>query len=154
MQADPAPRSPRRPAPLPTPVPRDVVDHALARRALLRAVTSGGLLSTVSPTDVCDASKELLRAADDAGVDAGRDCPLCRRPLREVAWVFGPSLGSMSGTPRSRRQLAALALMRPEFDVYEVEVCPGCRWNVLLRTWRAGRPAPDGQAARHSTRKA
>ncbi len=141
VQADREVRSPGRPARLSPPVPRDVVDHALARRALLRAVTSGGLLSTVSPADVCDASKELLRAAEEVGVDADRACPLCRAPLREVAWVFGPSLGSMSGTPRAPRQLAALAAMRPEFDVYEVEVCARCRWNHLLRTWRAGRPA-------------
>jgi hypothetical protein len=124
---------------LPPPEPRDVVDHALARRALLRAVAGGGLLTTVSPSDVCDASKELLRAAEEAGTDAGRACPLCAHPLREVAWVFGASLGSMSGTPRAPRQLAALAVMRPEFDVYEVEVCAACRWNHLLRTWRAGR---------------
>jgi hypothetical protein len=124
-------------------VPRDVVDHALARRALLRSLASGGLMTTVSPADVCDASRELLRAADESGVDAGRGCPLCRSPLREVAWVFGPSLGSMSGTPRAPRQLAALALMRPEFDVYELEVCPSCKWNVLLRTWRAGRAGHD-----------
>jgi hypothetical protein len=130
----------RRPA-LPPPVPRDVVDHALARRALLRRVTSGGLLTRTSPDDVCDASKELLRSAVEAGTATGRPCPLCRTPLHEVAWVFGPSLGSMSGTPRTRVQLAALALRRPEFAVYEVEVCTGCRWNHLLRTWVTGRPA-------------
>jgi hypothetical protein len=125
---------------LPPPVPRDVVDHALARRALLRRVTAGGLLTRTSPDDVCDASKELLRAAVEAGTGTDRPCPLCAARLHEVAWVFGPSLGSMSGTPRTRVQLAALALRRPEFAVYEVEVCTGCRWNHLLRTWSAGRP--------------
>ena len=142
MPAAPAPSragAGRRPV-LPPPVPRDVVDHALARRALLRRVTSGGLLTRTSPDDVCDASKELLRSAAEAGTATDRPCPLCRAALHEVAWVFGPSLGSMSGTPRTPVQLAALALRRPEFAVYEVEVCTACRWNHLLRTWTAGRP--------------
>jgi hypothetical protein len=36
----------------PEPVRRDVVDHALARRALLRQVLGGGLFATVSPYEV------------------------------------------------------------------------------------------------------
>jgi hypothetical protein len=132
---------PARPA-LPPPVPRDVVDHALARRALLRRVREGGLLTTTSPDDVCDASPELLRAAEGLGTPTDRPCPLCRaRPLREVSWVFGEALGSMSGTPRTPLQLAALAARRNEFTVYDVEVCSRCRWNHLLRTWRTGTPS-------------
>lgn len=123
------------------PVPRDVVDHALARRALLQRVLHGGLLTRTSPDDVCDASTELVRAAEQAGTPVDRACPLCRaRPLREVSWVFGEALGSMSGTPRTPLQLAALAARRNEFVVYDVEVCSRCRWNHLLRTWRAGAP--------------
>jgi hypothetical protein len=117
---------------------RDVVDHALARRALLRSVFGGGLLTTTSPADVCDASPYLVRAAQELGVPSDRPCPVCRRPLRDVAWVFGDALGPMSGTARTPRQLAALAAMRPEFAVYEVEVCGACRWNHLLRSWRTG----------------
>ena len=131
-------------------MPRDVVDHALARRALLTALAGGGLFATTTEADVCDASPYLVRAAEELGVDAGRPCPLCRHPLREVSWVFGASLGPMSGSARTPRQLAALAVKRPEFAVYDVEVCARCRWNHLLRTWRAGRrdapPAPQPRA--------
>lgn len=118
------------------------------RRALLTGLSAGGLLVRTSPDDVCDAPKELVRAALDVGVDVGRPCPVCTRPLREVTWVFGASLGALSGTPRTAVQLAALAVRRPEFDVHEVEVCTGCRWNHLLRSWRTGRTAPAGQVAR------
>jgi hypothetical protein len=134
---------------------RDLVDHALARRALLREVFGGGLFSTTSPADVCDASPYLVRAADELGVATDRTCPICRRrPLREVSWVFGDALGPMSGTARTPRQLAALAARRPEFAVYDVEVCAGCRWNHLLRSWRAGSPAvPDDRRAQIGARR-
>lgn len=123
-------------------MPRDVVDHALARRALLQQVLHGGLLTRTSPDDVCDASPELVRSAEDVGQPVDRACPLCAaRPLREVSWVFGEALGCLSGTPRRPVQLAALAARRNEFAVYDVEVCCRCRWNSLLRTWRAGTPA-------------
>lgn len=125
-------------------MPRDVVDHALARRALLQQVLHGGLLTRTSPDDVCDASPELVRSAEEVGEPVDRACPLCAaRPLREVSWVFGEALGALSGTPRAPRQLAALAVRRPEFAVYEVEVCTACRWQHLLRSYRAGRP--DGR---------
>ncbi|MFP5220522.1 MAG: DUF5318 family protein [Actinomycetes bacterium] len=130
---------------LPAVVPREVVDHALARRALLRALHHrGGQLATAGTSDVCDASSELLRAADEAGVPSAADCPVCSAPaLHSVSWVFGESLGALSGTPRAPRQLAALAVRRPEFDVFEVEVCAACRWNCLLRSYRAGRVTAD-----------
>lgn len=128
---------------LPAVVPRDVVDHALARRALLRSLRHrGGLLATAGTSDVCDAPPELVRAADEVGVPTGRACPVCAADaLSEVSWVFGEALGVLSGTPRAPRQLAALAVRRPEFAVYEVEVCTACRWQHLLRSYRAGRPA-------------
>lgn len=138
---------------LPAPVRRDVVDHALARRAVLAALTGapgGGRVPRVrtaaSPLDeVCDAAPELLRAAVESGRPSPQACPVCSRPaMREVAWVFGDALGCLSGTPRTPVQLAALALRRPEFTVYEVEVCTACRWNVLLRSWRTGTACRPG----------
>jgi hypothetical protein len=127
---------------------RDVVDHALARRALLREVFGGGLFATTSASDVCDASPYLIRAAEELGVATTRTCPICRRcPLREVAWVFGDVLGPQSGTARTPRQLAVLAASRPEFTVYEVEVCAACGWNHLVRSWRTGTPVATPDAA-------
>lgn len=124
---------------------RDVVDHSLARRALLREVLGGGLFATTGPSDVCDASVYLVRAAAELGTATERTCPICRRhALREVTWVFGDALGPMSGTARTPRQLAALAARRREFTGYDVEVCAGCGWNHLLRSFRAGEPQVTG----------
>lgn len=130
-------------------VRRDLVDHALARRALLQQLFSGGLFTTVSLDDVCDASPYLVRAAEAYGVTTGRTCPLCRRQvLHEVTWVYGESLGPASGSARTGAQLARLAAERPDFSVHEVEVCTRCRWNHLLRSWRAGTPGAP-RARRH-----
>lgn len=116
---------------------RDVVDHALARRAVLRAVQVG----RTSATEVCDASPYLKRAAQEWGTRTARTCPVCRRqPLWQIAWVYGDALGDGSGTARSARALDLLAASRPDFAVYEVEVCPGCDWNHLVRTYRTGTP--------------
>jgi len=120
---------------------RDMVDHSLARRALLRELFGGGLLSTTSPSDVCDASPYLKSAAVEYGLRTERSCPVCRRArLLEVAWVYGDALGPQSGTARSAGQLARLAAERPDFAVYEVEVCLSCDWNHLVRSWRTGTP--------------
>jgi hypothetical protein len=122
-------------------VRRELVDHALARRRLLQEVFGGGMFSTVSEDDVCDASPYLKRAAEAYGERTERTCPLCRREvLWEVAWVFGDALGPASGSARSAKQLVRLAQERPDFAVHEVEVCRRCGWNHLLRSWRAGTP--------------
>lgn len=116
---------------------RDVVDHALQRRAVLADLRAG----RVSPLDVCDASPYLQRAAQRLGVTTDRPCPVCRRaPLDEVLWVYGAAVGDADGTARTAAQVAALALERPDFAVYQVEVCQGCGWNALVRTWRMGTP--------------
>ena len=120
---------------------RDVVDHALARRALLRSIFGGGLFTTTSSYDVCDAGVFLKRAAEAYGVQTGRTCPICRKePLREVAWVYGDAIGAASGSARSPGQLEALAAAHPDFAVHDVEVCLGCAWNHLLRSYRTGTP--------------
>ena len=134
-------------------VRRDVVDHALARRALLQQLFGGGLWTTVSLDDVCDASPYLLRAATVYGVETDRTCPICRRTrLWEVAWVYGDAIGDYSGSARSARQLDQLADSHPDFAVYEVEVCHDCGWNHLVRSYRAGTPgtSPVRRTRRHS----
>jgi len=119
----------------------DLVDHARARRALLQQLFGGGLFTTLSLDDVCDASPYLVRAAQAYGVATERTCPVCRHDvLWEVAWVYGESIGPASGSARSAAQLARLVAARPDFSVHEVEVCVRCRWNHLLRSWRAGTP--------------
>lgn len=120
---------------------RDVVDHALARRALLRSLYGGGLFTTTSSYDVCDAGVFLKRAAEAYGVHTERTCPVCRKErLWEVAWVYGDDIGACSGTARSAPQLEALARAHPDFAVHEVEVCRACGWNHLVRSYRTGTP--------------
>lgn len=126
----------------------DLVEHALARRAVLADLYAG----RTSTTDVCDASPYLGRAAKAYGVRTDRRCPVCRRePLWEVPWVYGDALGDASGSSRSLAQVRALAARHPEFVVYEVEVCQECGWNHLVRSWRTGTPGlPPARRARGS----
>lgn len=127
----------------------DEVDHALTRRAVLQAVATG----RTGLAEVCDASPYLQRAAKEWGRRTARPCPVCRRePLWEIAWVYGDALGDGSGTARSARGVLLLARARPPFTVYEVEVCQGCAWNHLVRTYRTG--TPSAPAARRSRERA
>jgi hypothetical protein len=60
---------------------RDVVDHALQRRAVLADLYAG----RASALDVCDASPYLKSAAKRLGVQTERTCPVCRKAaLHEV----------------------------------------------------------------------
>ncbi|MGB8649921.1 MAG: DUF5318 family protein [Mycobacteriales bacterium] len=125
---------------------RDVVDHALQRRAVLADLYAG----RVSTWEVCDASPYLQRAAERLGTRTERTCPVCRKlPLDEVLWVYGDAIGDAAGTARTAKQVHALASTHPDMAVYQVEVCQGCAWNHLVRTWRTGTP---GTAAARRTR--
>jgi hypothetical protein len=127
---------------------RDVVDHALSRRAVLRDVLAG----RVSPGEVQDASPYLKSAAKRLGVETERACPVCRKGrLHEVLWVYGDAIGDADGTSRTLAEVERLAAERPDFAVYEVEVCTGCDWNHLVRTWRTGTPGTP--AARRTRRR-
>lgn len=121
---------------------RDVVDHALLRRAALGAVVAG----RASTWDVCDAHPQLVAAARHHGVRIAEPCPLCRRPqLRWVHFVYGEALRHVAGqakTPGELRRMAALSVRAGRrFDVYVVEVCPECRWNHLARSFVLGAEA-------------
>ena len=134
---------------------RDVVDHALQRRAVLEAVSRG----RTSPWELCDAHPHLLSAARHHGVPTRRSCPICKRAgLTDVHFVYGESLKHVAGqakSPAEVRRLAAPNGHEPRrFDVYVVEVCTHCRWNHLLRSFvvaaavdPAGDPAGYGQTA-------
>lgn len=131
------------------PARRDVVDHALRRRAVLADLRAG----RADRLDACDASPYLLRAAERLGVRTDRPCPVCaRQPLWEVLWVYGEAVGDVDGSARTTEQVTALAKERPDFAVYRVEVCQGCGWNHLVQTWRTGTPGTP--PARRSRRTA
>ena len=63
---------------------RQVVDYALRRRSLLAEVYSG----RTGVTEVCDANPYLLRAAKFHGKASAVVCPICRKPLPELAEHF------------------------------------------------------------------
>lgn len=119
--------------------PRDVVDHALDRRAALRRLFRGGMLDS----DLCDADPYLLKAARFHGEEAGQPCPACRdQGLVTVTYVYGDELGPYSGRIRKAEDLPRMAHEFGRFSVYVVEVCQHCHWNFLLRTYVLGDGVP------------
>ncbi len=119
--------------------PRDVVDHALDRRAALRRLFRGGMLDS----DLCDADPYLLKAARFHGELAGQACPACRdEGLVTVTYVYGDELGPYSGRIRETKDLPRMAHEFGRFSVYVVEVCQHCHWNFLLRTYVLGDGVP------------
>jgi Family of unknown function (DUF5318) len=115
--------------------PRDVVDHALQRRAVLADFANG----RASITDVCDAHPYLKLAARHYGQPTSHACPVCRKTaIRHVHYVYGEALGRSAGQAKSIGELAHLAAQLAEFDVYVVEVCQECGWNHLLRSFVLG----------------
>jgi hypothetical protein len=129
---------------------RQVVDYALRRRALLRDVYAG----LVSTYEVCDASPYLQSAARFHGERTDLRCPICRREnLTLVHYVYGDELRHSAGQARSRAELGALAERVAELQVYVVEVCRGCNWNLLVEQFRLGAeddevPVPERRSAR------
>jgi Family of unknown function (DUF5318) len=120
---------------------RQVVDYALQRRALLREVYAGH----VGTYEVCDASPYLKTAARFHGEATEIRCPICRREfLTHVHYIYGDELKQSAGQARSRAELAVLASIVQEFQVFVVEVCRGCDWNHLVEQFLLGTAgAPD-----------
>jgi hypothetical protein len=126
---------------------RDVVDHALQRRARLVQLRSG----QVAAAEVCDAHPHLLLAARHYGTPTEVACPICGdAQLTEVHFVYGDSLGQVAGQAKRVAELERMAQTEPAFRVYEVEVCSHCRWNHLIRSFVLG---TDGPPARRTRRK-
>ncbi|MDQ4118955.1 MAG: DUF5318 domain-containing protein [Actinomycetota bacterium] len=115
--------------------PRQVVDYALQRRALLADVHDG----RTPLAGVCDADPYLQRAARFHGEPVDRACPVCRKEkLTQVSWVFGDGLRQISGSARTPDELEQLAAHHREFTVHVVEVCRTCGWNHLVRSFVLG----------------
>ncbi len=121
------------------------VDYALARRATLYALHSGG----AATTDVCDADTYLLQAAKFHGEPTEIPCPVCRKePLTHVTYVFGDELGQYSGRIKATRELEPMAREFGEFRVYVVEVCRSCSWNHLSSSFVLGDGVPRSRGRR------
>ena len=112
-----------------------VVDHRLARRALVNEYRRGRLRRD----QVCDAHPELIRAARNVGQRSRTVCPICEEDqLVLVTYVFGPRLPKHGRVASSMGDLAAFNRRREEFAAYVVEACCTCRWHHLLRVLPLG----------------
>ncbi len=116
--------------------PGGEIDYRLARRHLIAEHKRGRL----ARNEVCDAHPELIRAAREVGDVTRADCPICEEEkLALVSYVFGPRLPAFGRCITRRDELQAFARRAGTYTCYVVEVCPGCGWNHLARTWALGR---------------
>ena len=114
-----------------------VIDHRLARRALISEYRKGRL----ARHQVCDAHPELVRAARSIGEPTETECPICEEAnLVFVTYVFGPRLPPFGRCITSKKELAQFGRRRDQLTAYLVEVCPECSWHHLLRTAPLGGP--------------
>lgn len=107
-----------------------VVDHRLARRALLNEFRRG----RVSRESLCDAHPELIRAARNLGEETSNRCEVCAESnVVLLTYVFGHSLPRHGRLITERAEIAKLQRTGHDYAAYVVEVCPSCRWHHLLR---------------------
>jgi hypothetical protein len=108
------------------------IDYRLARQALISEFRKGRL----AQHEVCDAHPELIRNARYCSEPSRITCPICEdEKLVLVTYVFGPRLPASGLCITSKKELKALARKAGDFAAYVVEVCPGCSWNHLARTF-------------------
>lgn len=108
------------------------IDYRLARQSVLSEFRKG----RVARHELCDAHPELVRAARECGDATAVTCPVCEdATVVLVSYVFGPRLPAFGRCITSRRELQAIAKRSGDFSCYVVEVCPGCSWNHLARTF-------------------
>ncbi len=114
------------------PEPASTVDYRLVRAHVLHRLKSG----TRMADQVCDAHPELVRAGREVGTPANEPCPVCQGDeLKLVSYVFGPRLPAFGRCISYAAEIAKLARRKGRFTCYEVEVCPDCHWNHLLRSY-------------------
>ncbi len=114
------------------------IDYRLARQALIAQYRGGRL----ARNEVCDAHPELRRNATALGMASDRPCPICdSEDLVLVTYVFGTRLPASGRCLSSRGELAKIARRRGSFTGYVVEVCTGCWWNHLMRSFPLGESA-------------
>lgn len=112
-----------------------VIDYRLARRSLVTAFRRGRL----ARAEICDAHPELLRAATHLGTEVDELCPICEdENLVLVKYVFGARLPKSGRCVADNAELAKLAAKRDRLACYLVEVCRGCHWNHLARSFQIG----------------
>ena len=121
------------------------IDYRLARQALISEYRKGRL----AQHEVCDAHPELVRAARECSEPSPRRCPICEEAhVVLVTYVFGPRLPANGRCITKRAELTAIGKRPGQFAGYVVEVCPGCWWNHLVRSFLLGRGTTSGASAR------
>lgn len=107
-----------------------VVDHRLARRALINEFKRG----RISKDTVCDAHPELIRAARNVGEPTDTPCPICAEVnVVLLTYVFGHGLPKHGKCLTDKREVEKLQRQPHDYAAYVVEACPSCRWHHLLR---------------------
>jgi Family of unknown function (DUF5318) len=120
-----------------------VVDHRLARRALIAEYRKGRL----ARDQVCDAHPELIRAAREVGRPTQSSCPICAEgKLALVTYVFGPRLPAHGRCVTTAREMQQLNRRAERLAAYVVEACPECWWHHLLRVFPLGGRRPPRPA--------
>lgn len=123
------------------------VDFHLARRYLVREYKRGRL----AQHEVCDAHPELIRAATGVGAETDKVCPICEvMNLVHVTYAFGPGLAPHGKCVYTADDFEKLLDSPRERAAYTVEVCVGCRWNHLARTFVVGGAFGRTRAKRRS----
>lgn len=108
------------------------VDYRLVRRALIAEYRKGRL----ARHEVCDAHPELRRAAVNFSRPTERPCPICDdETLVLVTYAFGKHLHKGGQPVVSKTDLDRVRRTTDEVRCYVVEVCAGCGWNHLVRTF-------------------
>lgn len=112
------------------------IDYRLARQSLISEYRKGRL----AQHEVCDAHPELRRNAQACSTPTTRRCPICDdADLVLVTYVFGPRLPASGLCITKKREITDLNKRAGQFAGYVVEVCPGCWWNHLVRSFLLGR---------------
>lgn len=100
------------------------------RRNTLREFAAGKR----SKQELCDAEFILVAASEFHGTPSARSCPICASTrMRNVLWVYGEDLQRASGSARTEEEIRRFLAEGKEVTVHEVEVCPDCKWNHILR---------------------
>lgn len=118
-----------------TPFRSGLVDHRMARRALINEYHRGRL----GREEVCDAHPELMRAARGIGRRTQTVCPICTEDnLVLVTYVFGPRLPGHGKVVADNQELAQYHRRAEDYTAYVVEACCSCRWHHLVRVLPIG----------------
>ena len=107
------------------------IDYRLARDRVVHSYISG----EATRAEVCDAQPELMRNARECGSPLDRPCPICTDvDVVQVTYIFGTRLPHSGRCMVTSRDYERIRQRKGSFTAYDVEVCPTCRWNHLLRT--------------------